>query len=193
MNYIKKQIEEQKKLTSLIAADEKFLDKIDQVIKIIVDAYKSGNKVMFCGNGGSAADAQHLAAELSGKFHLDREPLAAEALHVNSSYITAVANDYSFDKIYSRYVSGAGKKGDVLIGLSTSGNSENIVQAFEAAQKNQMITVALTGITGGKLKKLSGFLINVPSENVPRIQEIHLLIGHIICEKVESVLFGQNE
>ena len=193
MDYIKKQIQEQKNLTLEIAADERILAKIDEVIKIIVDAYKSENKVMFCGNGGSAADAQHLAAELSGKFHLDRDPLAAEALHVNSSYITAVANDYSFDKIYSRYVSGAGKKGDVLIGLSTSGNSENIVQAFEAAKKNQMITVGLTGKSGGKLKSLSEFLINVPSENVPRIQEMHLLIGHIICEKVESELFGKNE
>lgn len=193
MNYIKKQIQEQNNLTAEIAADEQFLNIIDEVIKIIVDAYKLGNKVMFCGNGGSAADAQHLAAELSGKFHLDRDPLAAEALHVNSSYITAVANDYSFDKIYSRYVSGAGKKGDVLFGLSTSGNSENIVQAFEAAKKNQMITVGLTGKSGGKLKALSEFLINVPSENVPRIQEMHLLIGHIICEKVESEFFGKNE
>ena len=193
MDYIKKQFEEQNKLTSEITDNEEYLSKIEEVIKIIVDVYKSGKKVMFCGNGGSAADAQHLAAELSGKFHLDREPLAAEALHVNSSYITAVANDYSFDKIYSRYVSGAGQKGDILIGLSTSGHSENIVQAFEAAQKNQMITVALTGKSGGKLKALSEFLINVPSENVPRIQELHLLIGHIICEKVESELFGKNE
>jgi len=190
MNYIKKQIQEQNKLTAEIAADGQFLNKIDQVTRIIVDAYKIGNKVMFCGNGGSAADAQHLAAELSGKFHLDRDPLAAEALHVNSSYITAVANDYSFDKIYSRYVSGAGKKGDILIGLSTSGNSENIVQAFKAAKNNQMITVGFTGKTGGKLKVLSEFLINVPSQNVPRIQEMHLLIGHIICEKVENELFG---
>ena len=193
MDYIKKQIREQNNLTAKIAADNQLLEKIEQVIIIIVDAYKSGNKVMFCGNGGSAADAQHLAAELSGKFHLDRDPLSAEALHVNSSYITAVANDYSFDKIYSRYVSGAGQKGDVLIGLSTSGNSENIVQAFKAAQKNQMITVGLTGKSGGKLKALSDFLINVPSENVPRIQEMQLLLGHIICEKVESELFGQNE
>jgi D-sedoheptulose 7-phosphate isomerase len=193
MDYIKKQIQEQNNLTEIIISSEKFIQIIDQVIKITVAAYKTGNKVMFCGNGGSAADAQHLAAELSGKFHLDRDPLAAEALHVNSSYITAVANDYSFDKIYSRYVSGAGKKGDVLIGLSTSGNSENIIQAFQAAKTNQMITVALTGKTGGKLKDLAEFLINIPSESVPRIQEMHLLIGHIICEKVEHELFGKKE
>ena len=193
MNYIKKHILEQNELTAKIAADEQFLENIGQVIKIIADAYKSGNKVMFCGNGGSAADAQHLAAELSGKFYLDREPLAAEALHVNSSYITAVANDYSFDKIYSRYVSGVGKIGDVLIGLSTSGNSENIIQAFKAARKNKLITVGFTGETGGKLKEFADYLINIPSGNVPRIQEMHLLIGHIICEKVEKELFGNRE
>ncbi len=192
MNKTKKQIMEQHELTAQIAADHQFLEKIDWVAKVIINAYKSGNKVMFCGNGGSAADAQHLAAELSGKFYLDREPLAAEALHVNTSYITAVANDYAFDKIYSRYVSGAGLKGDVLIGLSTSGNSNNIVNAFQAALTNQIITIGFTGQTGGKLKQFSDFLINIPSENVPRIQEMHLLIGHIICEKVETELFGVN-
>jgi len=193
MDYIKKHILEQHELTYQIAADNQFLKNIDRITKVIISSYQSGNKVMFCGNGGSAADAQHLAAELSGKFYLDREPLAAEALHVNSSYITAVANDYSFDKIYSRYVSGAGRKGDILIGLSTSGNSENIIQAFAAARKNQIITIGFTGQSGGKLRELSDFLINIPSKNVPRIQEMHLLIGHIICEKVEKELFGNNE
>lgn len=192
MNYIKKRIHEQNELTAKIAADDQFSKKVDRVAWVIVNSYKSGKKVMFCGNGGSAADAQHLAAELSGKFYLDRDPLSAEALHVNSSYITAVANDYSFDKIYSRYVSGAGLKGDVLIGLTTSGNSENIIQAFKAARKNQMITVGFSGETGGKLKDFSDFLINIPSKNVPRIQELHLLVGHIICEKVEKELFSKN-
>ncbi|MFW5754980.1 MAG: D-sedoheptulose-7-phosphate isomerase [Tangfeifania sp.] len=192
MDYIRKHIREQNKLTAKIADDKQFLENIGQVIKIITGAYKSGNKVMFCGNGGSAADAQHLAAELSGKFCIDREPLAAEALHVNSSYITAVANDYSFDKIYSRYVAGAGRKGDILIGLSTSGDSENIIQAFAAARKNQMITIGFTGQTGGRLRELSDFLINIPSKNVPRIQEMHLLTGHIICEEVEKKLFGDE-
>lgn len=193
MDYIKKNITEQHELTNQLAADDQFIKNIDRIIKVIISSYKSGNKVMFCGNGGSAADAQHLAAELSGKFFLDREPLEAEALHVNSSYITAVANDYSFDKIYSRYVSGAGRERDILIGLSTSGNSENIVQAFEAARKNKIITIGFTGKTGGKLRELSDFLINIPSDNVPRIQEMHLLIGHIICEKVEKELFGNDE
>ena len=190
MDYIKNHIREQLELTQEIIEDEEFIKNIHQIIEVIIRSYKAGKKVMFCGNGGSAADAQHLAAELSGKFYLDREPLAAEALHVNSSYITAVANDYSFDKIYSRYVSGAGQKGDILIGLSTSGNSENIVQAFKAARKNQIVTIGFTGRTGGKLREFCDFLVNTPSENVPRIQEMHLLIGHIICEKVEKELFG---
>lgn len=165
---------------------------MDKVITEMTDCFNRGNKVMFCGNGGSSADAQHLAAELSGKFYLDRYPLPAEALHVNSSYITAVANDYSFDKIYSRYVAGAGKKGDVLIGMTTSGNSENIIQAFNAARENGIITVGFTGEGGGKLKLISDYLINIPSMVIPRIQEMHLLIGHIICENVEKALFEHD-
>lgn len=165
---------------------------VEMICKELITCFRSGNKVMFCGNGGSAAEAQHLAAELSGRFYLDRQPLPAEALHVNSSYITAVANDYSFGKIYSRYIAGTGRKGDVLIGLSTSGNSENIVEAFHSAREKGIITVALTGKTGGLLTHLSDFIITIPSENVPRIQELHLIVGHIICEKVEYSLFGNS-
>jgi D-sedoheptulose 7-phosphate isomerase len=179
-------------LINSVIEDSDLLLTMDKVISEMTNCFNKGNKVMFCGNGGSSADAQHLAAELSGKFYLDRYPLPAEALHVNSSYITAVANDYSFDKIYSRYVSGAGKQGDILIGLSTSGNSENIIQAFHAARENGITTVGFTGKGGGKLKHISDYLINVPSNTVPRIQEMHLLIGHIICEMVEKALF-ENE
>lgn len=193
MESIKKNISEQNELTNKLLNNSSLLEKILEVSEVIVHSYQSGKKVMFCGNGGSAADAQHLAAELSGKFYIDRLPLPAEALHVNSSYITAVANDYSFDKIYSRYITGTGREGDVLIGLSTSGNSENIIQAFMAARQNNIITVGFTGKTGGRLKKLSDYLINVPSENVPRIQELHLLIGHIICARVENELFGKEK
>ncbi len=163
---------------------------VERICEELTDCFRNGNKVMFCGNGGSAAEAQHLAAELSGRFYLDRQPLPAEALHVNSSYITAVANDYSFGKIYSRYITGVGKKGDILFGLSTSGNSENIVEAFHSAREKGILTVALTGKTGGLLTALSDFIITIPSENVPRIQEFHLIVGHIICEKVENSLFG---
>jgi D-sedoheptulose 7-phosphate isomerase len=180
-------------LAQRLKNSKEFNDVIEKITERMIECFRNGNKVMFCGNGGSAAEAQHLAAELSGKFYLDRQPLPAEALHVNSSYITAVANDYSFDKIYSRYISGIGKKGDILVGLSTSGNSENIIQAFISARENGITTVAFTGESGGKLKKLSDFIVPVPSKQIPRIQEIHLLIGHIICETVESKLFQKPE
>lgn len=162
---------------------------INECVSVITKAFQDGNKVLFCGNGGSAADAQHLAAEFSGRFYTDREALPAEALHVNTSYITAVANDYSYDVVYSRMLQGIGKKGDVVIGLSTSGNSGNILKAFETARAKGMITIGFTGATGGKMKDLSDYLINVPSTDTPRIQESHILLGHIICQLVEENIF----
>jgi D-sedoheptulose 7-phosphate isomerase len=181
------------KIIKSISNDSKLQETVNRVINEVIQCFNTGKKVMFCGNGGSAAEAQHLAAELSGKFYLDRHPLPAEALHVNSSYITAVANDYSFDRIYSRYVAGTGKEGDILAGLTTSGNSENIVQAFNAARENKIITVGFTGKNGGRVAQLSDFLIRVPTTVIPRIQEMHLLIGHIICEAVEKEMFGKEE
>lgn len=171
--------------------DKTLLSKIEEVSSILIDAFRDGRKVLFCGNGGSAADAQHLAAELSGRFYFDRAPLPAEALHVNTSYLTAVANDYGYDKVFSRMIQGSGFEGDVLIGLSTSGNSDNILKAFEEAKKNKMKTVALTGNTGGKMKDIVNILLNVPSDDIPRIQEAHILLGHIICEIVEAKMFGK--
>lgn len=165
------------------------IKKIENVTEEIIKAYKNGNKVLICGNGGSAADAQHIAAELSGRFYYDRPPLPAEALHVNSSYLTAVANDYNYSEIFSRMVKAHGKKGDILIGISTSGNSINVIKAIEIANKLEIITVGMTGQSGGKIKDVVKYLINVPSEDTPRIQEAHILIGHIICEKVEKTLF----
>lgn len=184
-NIIAQSIETKK----IVYENSSLIDTLDKVVLQIVNCYKNGGKVLFCGNGGSAADAQHLAAELSGRFYFDRPPLEAEALHVNTSYLTAVANDYSYDEIYARYVRAAGKKGDVLIGISTSGNSKNIVKALEEAQKKQMTTIAMTGKSGGKMKDLCNFLLNVPSENTPRIQEVHILLGHIICELIETAIF----
>jgi D-sedoheptulose 7-phosphate isomerase len=172
-----------------VLANEDLLKTLQQCVDEIVAAFKNGNKVLFCGNGGSAADAQHLAAEFSGRFYTDREALPAEALHVNTSYLTAVANDYSYDVVYSRIINGIGKKGDVLVGLSTSGNSGNIVKAFEKAREKGMITIGLTGSTGGKMKDLSDYLLNVPSNDTPRIQESHILLGHIICQLVEEDYF----
>ena len=169
--------------------DENILSKITQSIDIIVTAFNTGNKVLFCGNGGSAADAQHLAAEFSGRFYKDRKALPAEALHCNTSYLTAVANDYSYDVIYARLIEGIGNKGDVLIGLSTSGNSNNILKAFEIGKQIGITTIAFTGADGGKMKDNVDVLINVPSNDTPRIQESHIMVGHIICELVEAKLF----
>ncbi|MFC2100494.1 SIS domain-containing protein [Bacteroidota bacterium] len=172
-----------------IIHDNQLLNRIHEVVETCVNTFKSGNKVLFCGNGGSAADAQHLAAEFSGRFYYDRDPLFSEALHVNTSYLTAVANDYSYDEVYARLVSAMGKKGDILFGLSTSGNSENIIRAMKRAKELQMITIGMTGKSGGKMLAFSDLLLNIPSNDTPRIQEAHILIGHIICEMVESKMF----
>ena len=172
-----------------ILADEAMQTKIAEAVAAISIAFTNGKKVLFCGNGGSAADAQHLAAEFSGRFYLNRKALPAEALHCNTSYLTAVANDYSYDAIYARIVEGTGNPGDVLVGLSTSGNSPNIVKAFEVAREKGVITIGFTGATGGAMKAYSDFLFNMPSTDTPRIQESHILIGHIICQLVEADLF----
>lgn len=174
-----------------LLADEATQQTIIAVIEVIVECFRRGNKVYFCGNGGSAADAQHLAAEFSGKFYIDRSVLPSEALHCNTSYLTAVGNDYTFDIIYSRLISGVGMKGDILVGLSTSGNSRNIVEAFKTCREKGLITIGLTGETGGKMASLSDHLITVPSTDTPRIQEAHITVGHIICEMVEAQIFGK--
>ena len=189
MDKIKKIIKSSIDTKQSVLQNEGLLKAIAASVDVIVNAFRNGNRVYFCGNGGSAADAQHLAAEFSGRFYTNRKALPAEALHCNTSYLTAVANDYSYDVIYSRLIDGIGKAGDILIGLSTSGNSGNIVKAFEAAKAKQMITIGFTGETGGKMKDLSDNLFNVPSKDTPRIQESHILIGHIICELVESQYF----
>ena len=175
-----------------ILTDDKLPAIIEQCVELLVSAFKNGNKVLFCGNGGSAADAQHLAAEFSGRFYIDRDALPAEALHVNTSYITAVANDYSYDVVYSRMIKGIGNPGDVLIGLSTSGNSGNIIKAFEVAKEKGLITIGFTGSSGGKMKDISDYLLNVPSSDTPRIQESHILLGHIICQLVEEKYFNSE-
>jgi len=172
-----------------LLGDAEMQKNTEAVINVIASAFTNGNKVLFCGNGGSAADAQHLAAEFSGRFYKNRKALPAEALHCNTSYLTAVANDYSYDVIYSRLVEGIGVAGDVLIGLTTSGNSPNILNAFETARKKNIVTVGFTGQGGGRLKEISDYLFNVPSTDTPRIQESHIMIGHIICELVEAKLF----
>lgn len=189
MMRIKEVIQQSIDVKQNILADPQLLELIEQVTEKCILSLKASGKILFCGNGGSAADAQHLAAELSGRFYFDREPLNAEALHVNTSFLTAVANDYSYDEVYARSIKAQGKKGDVLIGFSTSGNSQNIIKAFETAKKLEMVTIGLTGESGGKMKSISDLLINVPSADTPRIQESHIMIGHIICEIIESEMF----
>lgn len=184
-NIIKSSIDVKERILN----DANLLIKINEAAELIIKTYKQGGRVFFCGNGGSAADAQHLAAELSGRFYFDRPPLAAEALHVNTSYITAVANDYAYDVIFSREVDAFCKEGDVLVGISTSGNSANVLKAFETAKGKGVLTIAMTGESGGRMASISDILINVPSNDTPRIQESHITIGHIICQIVEEELF----
>lgn len=172
--------------------DDDVVALVSEIADVVVECYRNGGKVFFCGNGGSAADAQHLAAELSGRYYYDRPPLFAEALHVNTSYITAVANDYSYDEIYARWITAIGQKNDVLIALSTSGNSANVVRAIEQANRNGMKTVGFTGKTGGKMGSICDLLLAIPDTDTPRIQECHMLMGHTVCEIVEARIFPRK-
>ena len=172
-----------------VISDKGLILEIETITTKIIKAFKDGNKLLLCGNGGSASDAQHIAAELSGRFIKERKPLYAEALHVNSSYMTAVSNDYGFESTYSRMLEAIGKKGDVLIALSTSGNSENVVNAVKMANSLDMISVGMSGASGGKIKELCQHNIIIPSSNTARIQEAHIIVGHIFCQIIEDKLF----
>ena len=172
-----------------VISDKGLILEIETITTKIIKAFKDGNKLLLCGNGGSASDAQHIAAELSGRFIKERKPLYAEALHVNSSYMTAVSNDYGFESTYSRMLEAIGKKGDVLIALSTSGNSENVVNAIKMANSLEMLSVGMSGASGGKIKELCQHNIIIPSSNTARIQEAHIIVGHIFCQIIEDKLF----
>ena len=180
-------------LKEALLEDAALLATLEQMVGLGVQCFRSGGKLLFCGNGGSAADAQHLAAELSGRFYKNRAPLYAEALHVNTSYLTAVANDYGYEESFAMMVRAAGRSGDVLVAMSTSGNSPNILKAAEAARSLGMQVVAFTGRSGGKLAAKADLLLAVPSEDTPRIQECHILLGHIWCEMLEELLFPSGE
>lgn len=169
--------------------DKGLILEIETITTKIIKAFKDGNKLLLCGNGGSASDAQHIAAELSGRFIKERKPLYAEALHVNSSYMTAVSNDYGFESTYSRMLEAIGEKGDVLIALSTSGNSENVVNAVKMANSLDMLSVGMSGGKGGKIKDFCQHNIIIPSSNTARIQEAHIIVGHIFCQIIEENLF----
>ncbi|WP_431211994.1 D-sedoheptulose-7-phosphate isomerase [Puia sp. P3] len=186
---IKNIINESVTVKTQVLNDTRLVSLVGDIVNLIVDRFRQGKHLYFCGNGGSAADAQHLAAEFSGRFYINRDALPAEALHCNTSYLTAVANDFSYDLIYSRLIKGIGKPGDILVGMSTSGNSTNILKAFDTAREKGITTIGMTGEGGGKMKELSDYLVDIPSHNTPRIQEAHMLLGHIICQLVEEAYF----
>ena len=177
-------------LKSLILEDDEIISSLEEITNRCILAFRNNNKVLFCGNGGSAADAQHLASELSGKFNKDREPLYAEALHVNSSFITATSNDYGFEYTYARMINACGKKGDILFALSTSGKSKNIINALHEAKEKGMTTVGFTGSKVNDMDSICDLIIKIPNSNVPRIQESHMLLGHIICDLIEQEIFS---
>jgi D-sedoheptulose 7-phosphate isomerase len=182
-------INESLSVKSQVLNDTRLISLVGDIVTLIVDRFRQGKHLYFCGNGGSAADAQHLAAEFSGRFYINRDALPSEALHCNTSYLTAVANDFGYDLIYSRLIKGIGKPSDILVGMSTSGNSVNIMKAFDTAREKGITTIGMTGEGGGKMKELSDYLIDIPSRNTPRIQEAHMLLGHIICQLVEELYF----
>jgi D-sedoheptulose 7-phosphate isomerase len=192
-NIIRKKLQESIDVKKQIAENPQLIAQIEQVANKIIDSFRAGNSVYFCGNGGSAADAQHLAAELSGRFYYDRRPLPSDALHCNTSFLTAVANDYSYDEVYARLIKGLGRKGDVLVGLSTSGNSKNILRAYEECREMGIFTIGFAGASGGKMKEMADICMCVPSSDTPRIQESHITVGHIVCEIIESTLFSKPQ
>ncbi len=190
--YIKDQIKKSYETKIAIYENEELLNKIEEVSKRCVELYKQGKKTLLAGNGGSAADAQHIAAEMVGRYGFDRPSLPSLALTTDTSALTAIGNDYGYDKVFSRQLEGMGQNGDLLIGISTSGNSKNIINAFEVAKEKNIITVALTGRDGGVMAKMADIALVVPSDSTPRIQEAHILIGHILCDIIEKEIFGDG-
>ena len=191
-NYIKEQIKQSYETKQALYENEALLDIITDVAKACVDVYKNGKKTLLAGNGGSAADAQHIAADLVGRYDFDRPSIPSLALTTDTSNLTAIGNDYGYDQVFSRQLEGMGVEGDLFIGISTSGNSQNVINAFESARKKGITTVALVGRDGGKMAQMADFAIVVPSSSTPRIQESHILIGHIICDIIEKELFGEG-
>jgi D-sedoheptulose 7-phosphate isomerase len=190
--YIKDRFRESMIIENSIIDDDVLVFTIDVVSKEIATTFKNGGKLFLCGNGGSATNAQQIASQLTGIFYYDRPPLNAEALHTNSSFITSISNQYSFDEVYARMILAQGNPEDMLIGISTSGNSKNVINAFKMANKLGMKTIGLTGKDPGLMKEFCGEVISVPSSNRPRINEIHLKIGNIFCEIVESIVYKKS-
>ncbi len=190
--YLKNQIAASAATKEKILADVKLLKIIEDVATSCVNVYKNSKKTMIAGNGGSAADAQHIAAELVGRYGFDRPSLPSLALTTDTSNLTAIGNDYGYDKVFSRQLEGMGQEGDLFIGISTSGNSQNVINAFLSAKEKGITTVALVGRDGGKMATMADYAIIIPSNDTPRIQESHILIGHIICDVIEKEIFGDG-
>lgn len=190
--YIKSHFVDSIKVKSEILNDEKLLNLIKQASLKVLDAYKKGNKTLLAGNGGSAADAQHIAGEFVSRFYFDRPGLASIALSTDTSIMTAIGNDYGYENLFARQVQAQGVSGDVFIGISTSGNSKNITKALELCKEKNIVSIGLTGASGGAMNELCDYCIKAPSSCTPRIQEAHILIGHIICAIVEEELFGKG-
>lgn len=191
-NYIKDQIKKSYETKQNIYNNEELLNNIQELAEKCIELYKGNNKTILAGNGGSAADAQHIAAELVGRYGFDRPSLPSLALTTDTSALTAIGNDYGYDYVFSRQLEGMGQKGDVFIGISTSGNSVNIIKAFESAKNKGITTVALVGRDGGQMAKIADISLVVPSESTPRIQESHILIGHILCDIIEKEIFSDG-
>lgn len=190
--YIKNQIKKSYETKQAIYKNEVLLEALERVAKLCVELYKGSNKTILAGNGGSAADAQHIAAELVGRYGFDRPSIPSLALTTDTSNLTAIGNDYGYDKVFSRQLEGMGQKGDIFFGISTSGNSINIINAFNAAKLKGITTVALVGKDGGEMAKIADYSIVVPSDSTPRIQESHILIGHILCDIIEKEIFSEG-
>ena len=189
-HFIQDQVAKSLATLQLLAADENITAEVERVARVCSDALRGGKKILFAGNGGSAADAQHLAGELVSRLNFDRPGLAAFALTTDTSVLTAVGNDYGYDRVFARQVSAVGASGDVFFGISTSGRSLNILRAFEEARAKRIVTVGLTGQTGGDMTPLCDYCIHIPSSETPKIQEGHIVLGHIICGLIEQELFG---
>ncbi|MDZ4262461.1 MAG: D-sedoheptulose 7-phosphate isomerase [Pseudomonadota bacterium] len=193
INFIEKELSKLATLVADIQADKALLNQVVECAETIVSTLRNGGKVLIAGNGGSAADAQHIAGEFVSRFHYDRPGLAAIALTTDTSILTAIGNDYGYERLFSRQVQALGREGDVFIGISTSGNSANVIAAFEEAHKLKLTTIGFTGVMGGKMADMCDITLRMPSKETPKIQEGHIAIGHIICGLVEAAMFPRNE
>lgn len=191
-NFILNQIKKSYEIKQSIYKDEALINLIENVSKVLIEVYKKGNKTLIAGNGGSAADSQHIACEFVSKLYFDRPALPSVALTTDTSILTAVGNDYGYERLFARQVEAIGAKGDAFIGISTSGNSKNIIEALKSCKKKSIISIGLTGATGGKMIEFCDYCVKVPSMETPRIQESHILIGHILCSIVEEAIFGKK-